>query len=26
VISAERRAPYASEGSTNRLYLELENR
>jgi SAM-dependent methyltransferase len=25
VISAERRAPYANEGSTNRLYVELEN-
>jgi SAM-dependent methyltransferase len=25
VISAERRAPYANEGSTNRLYLELEH-
>jgi SAM-dependent methyltransferase len=26
VISADRRAPYAAEGSTSRLYLELESR
>jgi SAM-dependent methyltransferase len=25
VVSAERRTPYANEGLTNRLYLELEN-
>lgn len=25
VVTAERRAPYANEGTTSRLYLELEN-